>query len=290
MTGVRAVSIACSPTGSKIAIGVEDGTIRIVDAGSGATLRILKGHPQAAQALAWSPNGKQFVSGDETARIFFWNTASWAKVKEIRPHTKPIQNLAFNAKGTLMVSTGQDDMVKLWNLADTKKPKLDYAGKGANLFGARFVGATDNFAMATLTTAARVVSPVGATKATLTGHGGLGINDLDVNVAGTRTATAGRDNFVGLFETSTGKRLGYFKGHADWVQRVLFSPNGRWLASSSTDGTVKVWDAKSFASILTLQQQRAVGSPLGFTANGQFFVTVNAFDFPVIHKLGLIVK
>ncbi len=285
LTGVRAVSVAFAPVGAKVAIGIEDGTIRIVDATTGQTLRTLQGHTQAAQALAWSPDGKMLVSGDETARIFFWNAKTWAKAKEIRPHIKPIQSLAFNKRGNLMLSTGHDDKVMLWNLADMKKPKLDYAGKGANVFSARFVAATDNIAMATLTPAARVISATGTLKIAITGHG-TGINDLDLNVLGTRTATAGRDNNVGLFETATGKRIGYFKGHLDWVQRVVFSPNGRFLASSSTDGTVRVWDTKSFLSVANLPQQRSVGSPLAFSGDGKFFVTVNAFDYPIIYKLG----
>ncbi|MEQ1936242.1 MAG: WD40 repeat domain-containing protein [Fimbriimonadaceae bacterium] len=290
LTGVRAVSIACAPTGAKVAIGIEDGTIRIVDATTGQTIKTLKGHTQAAQALAWSPDGKTIVSGDETARIFFWSTKTWAKTKEMRPHTRPVQALAYNRKGNLLVSTGQDDKVMLWALSDTKKPKLDYAGKGANLYSARFVGASDNIIMGTLTASARLITPAAVTKMSFVGHNATGINDVDVNAAGTRTVTAGRDNTIGLFETASGKRLGYFRGHTDWVQRVLFSPNGKWIASSSSDGTVRVWNINNFLAVAHVAQQRPVGSPLGFTGDGKYFITVDSFDYPIIHKLGLIVK
>jgi WD40 repeat protein len=32
------------------------------------------------------------------------------------------------------------------------------------------------------------------------------------------------------------------KGHTAIVTNVVFSPNGHWLASGSSDGTVRVWD------------------------------------------------
>lgn len=285
--GMHAVSVAASPTGARLAVGVEGGKIKIVDALTGATIKELVGHPQDAKALDWSPNGAMLASGDESARIFIWDTKTWTK-KEYRPHTKAVQSLAFNKSSTLLASTGADDTVKVWNLKDLKKPVLDFKGNGANLYGAQFVGTTNDFACATLTDSAFVVSPRGDVKKKLTIMNNLtGSNDITVNAAASRAVTAGRDNAAAVFDLKTGFRLAYLRGHLDWVAHVLFSPDGKWCATSSSDGTVRIYDMKSSKTVESIPQQSGVGSQLAFTGDGKYLVTIDAFDNLEISKLNM---
>src|SRR5437016_2378178 len=43
------------------------------------------------------------------------------------------------------------------------------------------------------------------------------------------------------------------RGHTKWIGRIVWSPDGSYLASPSQDETIRIWDARSGACVRTLQ-------------------------------------
>lgn len=275
--GARAIAFAAAPTGSRFAACLEDGTIRIYDAATRATLKTLGQHPQAPYAIAWSPDGKYIASGDESARIFIWDVTKGTRIKQYRTHTKGIQNLAFNPTSTQLLSTSKDDSVKMYDIFSTRNERT-LKGGGANFYSARYIPKTGSFAVCTLTASQRVYTAGLQQNGSLTGHDDQGAFDIAINRFGNRAVSGGKDATAVVYDLVLRKRLGSLRGHSDWVMHTEYSPSGKIIATGSTDRSVKIWDGNSLQLVTTLEQQTSVGSPLAFTADGKYLLTVNLDD------------
>ena len=196
VVGVHPIALAVAPTGTRFVACLEDGSVRIMDAKTRATIRTLDKHPGPAYAAAWSADGAFVAIGDETARIWIHNALTGAKVREYRTHTKGIEKLSFNLPGTLLISTGKDDQVNVYDLrTDDKKERMKVLGKGVNFYGATFHPKLPyTFAVGMLGGGARMYDALqGKLTGFLSDAGGQGIFDVAFNPAGTRAVGAGRD-------------------------------------------------------------------------------------------------
>ena len=285
---LRPVAFASAPTGSKVLVCNEDGTVRIVDAKTHQTVRILAKHLQPAYAAAWSPDGEYVATGDETARIFIENAITGAKVREYRTHTKGIQKLSFNRSRQYLISTGKDDQINVYDLTkDSKKEVRKILGKGANFYGATFSPTLPyTFSTGILGPGGRTYDASnGRELGFLTTNDSQGVFDIGYNSAGTRAVTAGKNGEADVFDTKTMKKVGALVGHKDFIMYTAFSPNGNLIATGSTDRTVELWNAYTFQKVAQLENENTVGSPVCFTADGNTLVTVSDVGYMQLNTI-----
>ena len=66
------------------------------------------------------------------------------------------------------------------------------------------------------------------------------------------------------------------KGHTNGVNAVAFSPDGKWLASGSSDMTVKVWDATTGEETRVLKGHTGAVRSIAFSADGNRLASVGS--------------
>ncbi len=265
-----------SPDGKMLAAENLRKVIYLWDIASGR-LRELQG-----QVFVFSPDSKRLASADKS-RIVCWDTSTREAIwqKEIALFDDGWISLAFSPDGrTLIAAPHHDnDTWHVWDAATgqavegLKLPRkslvddLAVAPDGRTLV---FVAFRD---VGTLRVDRRIRLwdlRAGKLLHTLSAEGVIGPFFPDGK------SFVSNDGVLQRWELATGRPLfteSYKFGHQDRVIQMVYSPDGRRLASGDFDGTIRLWDVAQAKTLHILRGHRRYYFSMAFTPDGKFLVT-----------------
>jgi eukaryotic-like serine/threonine-protein kinase len=203
----------------------------------------LKTHPFSA---ILSEDGAILASGAADGTVQLREVATGRIRTILRGHTASISQIEFSPDGSRLVTVAADGTLRIWDARDGRQLRHFRAPPEA---GSPLVISPDHRIVAARglegTPDARVWDlETGKQILTLAGHGGC-THFVGFSPTGDRIVTTERFPFTNayLWDALTGKRIATLRGHQNQVTHTTFSPDGARLATSSTDRTVRVWDA-----------------------------------------------
>ncbi|HEY2723087.1 MAG TPA: TIR domain-containing protein [Pseudonocardiaceae bacterium] len=240
-----------APGGELLAIGGNDGVVRLFDTTQWRPRHELVGHKASTWPVAFRPDGRQLAtsSNDGTARL--WDPATGQARHVLRGHGRRVTSVAFNATGSLLATSGNDGIVRLWD-PRTGQLHRSLAGIADRLIAAFFDPASE--LLATPSNDGDVHLWNAAT--------GVYERALDADTDyvwaatfspdGDMVATANDDDTVQLWYRTTSRHVRTFGEHRGRVRSIAFSPDGSLLATGCDDRMVRIWDVDSGECLQTM--------------------------------------
>ena len=233
-----------SPSGSRVFTTSSDGTARMWDAKTGASLLTLKGHTNGVRAASFSPMAAASSPRALTAPHGCGMQRPGPLCSPLKGHTNWVLAASFSPDGSRVFTTSSDGTARMWD-AKTGASLLTLKGhtngvRAASFSpdGSRVVTASDDG------TARMWDAKTGASLLTLKGHTNWVLATSFFLPTATASSPRAQTAPHGCGMQRPGPPCSPSRGTPIGCSPRAFSPDGSRVATASSDGTARMWDAR----------------------------------------------
>jgi WD40 repeat protein len=298
LTNVTEIHSAClSPDGHRIAVGVSDDIVWLLDAVNGLPTgpKIKLGTEESsygAEILAFSPDGTRLLAGRSSyghkrwgeARI--WDAATRQPLTPPMMHSNVLHGACWSSDGQRIATWSEDETGGLWDAKTGTRIATLKFGDGMN--GAAFSPDGKRVAFSGFEKGgggrARIWdAATGQPITPLLKHDSVVIA-VQFSPDGRRLVSTCVDQTAPVWDALTGEPLTPYFWHDNRIVSTRFSPDGRLVATASHNGTARLWDAATGKMLASLRHGKPVTSA-EFSPDGSLLVTTSDDHFARIWNL-----
>ncbi len=202
-----------------------------------------------AYTLNWSPDSKRLGVG--TLRAQSWDATSGKNVVNYGPlRSGSIMDIVFSPDGKRVAVTSVGAGVQIYD-ATTGQLLMTYTGNSQ----ARMQTTGGPLAMLNIPTS---------------GGSGSGVTAWcpDGSLMATSFFSPG-SNYIQVWNTTTGKMLLQYNGHHDFIQSISWSPDSKYIVSTSVDGSIQLWSVGTGQKVLDIEEHARNVITAAFSPDGQ---------------------
>jgi len=285
------LGLAFSPDNTRLVSCSHDRTVRIWDVESGKELRQLSGHTFEVHCVSFNPDGTRIVTGGFDRLLKVWDVETGKELMRLQGHAGEVRSVAFSADGTRIVSGSEGNNNVAFRLGEIKVWDAENGQEGRRFLGTEStahngcLSPDGKYAVAVSVKNITLQNVQTREIHTLKGHtllcGGVEFSSDGtrmVSWAAESSANAGKPGEVVVWDLVTRKPILELKGHADRVNRAIFSPDGTRIASighggyegrnKERPGELIVWDFKTGKPLWTDRSHPAEVIQIAFSPDG----------------------
>jgi len=225
-----------SPDGELLATANDDKTVKLWKL-DGTLTAILEGHKDWVFSADFSSDGELIASASRDKTVKLWKPDG-TLVKTLEGHQNWVYSAKFSPNSKLLATASGDKTVKLWKADGTLVKTLE--GHQDWVYSAKFSPDGELLATASNDNTVKLWKRDGTLVKTLKEDQYQQLYNAEFSPDG-EFATASGDKTVKLSKRD-GTLVTTLAGHQDKVIRVEFSRDGKLIATTSRDGTVKLWN------------------------------------------------